>query len=80
MMRMERTVTLGWMSGWSGKRKVHMVVLVEVRSGNGGSAGPGGGFVGSGVAKMWSCVYVCVRVCVCVCVSVCVCVHVSVHL
>ena len=54
---------------------MHTVVPMEVRSGNGGSAGARRRFVGSGVAKMWSCVYVCVRVCVYVCVSVCVCVY-----
>ncbi len=52
------------------------MVLVEVRSGNGGSAGPGGG----SLAVVWQKdVYVCVRVvyvCVCVCV-VCVCVCVE---
>ena len=61
MMRMERTVTLGWMSGWSGKKKVHMVVLVEVKSrsrrGNDGSAGPGGGSLAVMWQTMWTCVY-----------------------
>ncbi len=50
-----------------GKRSVHTVVPVEVRSGNGGSAGPGGG----------SLAVVCQR-CghVCTCAYVCACVYV----